>query len=117
VSPILLYTFFAFIISFLSHSSDVDGDEYWICWDQRLIPRADYPHLDRSSVPSTSGHQAERRAEDLKRDQIDTFVKQRGSRLLGLLSNQWLKDASRVAGLAGHELCLGVVPFIEEAMV
>jgi hypothetical protein len=98
----------------LSRPSDLDGDEYWICWDQRLIPRFDYAPLDRSS-PSTSRPQ--RRPENLTRDLIDTFVNQRGGMLLGWLCSQWLKDAPRVPGLARHALCLGMVPLIEEAMV
>jgi hypothetical protein len=95
--------------------SDVDGDEYWICWDDRLIPRVDYSPLDRRPVRSTAHPQ--RKIEDLTQDLIKTFVNQRGGGLLGWLCNQWLKDAPRVPGLASHELCLGMVPLIEEAMV
>lgn len=75
--------------------SDLDGDHYFICWAEDLLPRRSTIPCKRSQSPTANVNGANdsmtslREEKTLTRDLIDYFVRNRHSPLLGCVHNEW----------------------------
>ncbi|KAJ7589646.1 RdRP-domain-containing protein [Mycena floridula] len=96
---------------------DLDGDEYWITWDPRLVPvRADPPQsrvTDNTSVASSS-----RKRTDMTFDAATAFADLRSGAngLLGQMSKEWERATEQSRDYARSVYSRALVPLIEQAM-
>ena len=122
----------------LTICSDLDGDDYWITWDPRLIPKEVFPYRDRSKPPPKTtvrtvstriqsqdllefknlsiGATKLRDIRDMSKDAVQTFVDARGG-ILGRLSTDWMNIVTRLNGLGCHPYALALSGLIENALV
>lgn len=105
---------------------DLDGDDYWVTWDPRLIPKVvDDPPARGTSTSTTRFGDSEERTFKLNdiinmpASAVRTFadMRENGNGLLGRLHGKWLDSTSRSALYARAPLSRALVPLIEETMV
>ena len=71
--------------------SDLDGDLYFVCWDQQLLPTTIYEAMDYSAPPAIC-----KATGDITADMADFFVEFLKGDALGVISNAHMVSKSRV---------------------
>ncbi|THG97967.1 hypothetical protein EW145_g7507 [Phellinidium pouzarii] len=78
---------------------DLDGDKYFVCWDQTIIPRQTQTPETRSSPPTSLASKS-RKLEDLNTCLVHNFMKLRYHKLVGTISNEWTKAVEESPDMA-----------------
>ncbi|KAH8113176.1 RNA dependent RNA polymerase-domain-containing protein [Phellopilus nigrolimitatus] len=92
----------------LMSGGDLDGDKYFVCWDQSIIPRGAQEPTPQDlkspiaidSTESSSSWADLRTAADIPRALVDTFVQLHGSKILSRAANEWQSVVKCSTGLA-----------------
>ncbi len=99
--------------------SDLDGDTFFVCWDQTIMPPAEVKPAPPAKAANggKKKHSREWDIRDLNEVLIEAFVQLRGDRLLTRASNEWKRVAERVPELTKGEYPLALADIVEVALV
>lgn len=81
-------------------SRDLDGDMYFVSWDQTLIPKKTEELRLRTSPKPEILPQPPRDISMLRSNLIATFLKLRHLTLIGTIANEWIKAVEQTPELA-----------------
>ncbi|KLO05696.1 RdRP-domain-containing protein [Schizopora paradoxa] len=97
---------------------DLDGDTFFVCWDQTIMPPTEVKPTLAMASTNTGKKKASREWDVSKLDErlIEVFVLLRGDRLLARASNEWKNVVEKVPGLAKGEYPLALAEIVEVAL-
>ncbi|KAH9936832.1 RdRP-domain-containing protein [Epithele typhae] len=96
-------------------SGDLDGDLYFVTWNQSLIPPDQAAPFERTSTTATAPT-SRRQISNMAQDAVDTFMQLKFNTLLGSISKTWSDNVDKTPDLAKSAYALGLVPLIESAL-
>lgn len=102
------------LVSSSQFLQDLDGDMYFVSWDERLLPPNPTEPLAR---PKPRKKVLNLRDETMVHEAAKTFAALYRKRLLGTMSNKWTEVVEESSRLANHPYALALVPLIEAALV
>ena len=75
--------------------SDLDGDEYFVCWDDRLIPKAEHPPMKPTVKQSIKRNDSSNESSDPGPITINHIIRQFADcdPQMGLINNLYMKWA------------------------
>ena len=72
--------------------SDLDGDNFWICWEERLIPKE---HFKAETIDDPNTSSAPKKDNIEYREMLDFFIDYVNYEKLGQIDNSHLVTADR----------------------
>ena len=87
--------------------SDLDGDNFWICWDDRLIPKTHQEAVTIDDPTNNSANPKNKEGEVTYNDMLDFFIDYVNYEKLGQIDNSHLIHADRdLKQYANNKTCM-----------